>query len=97
MNEIAISRRQRTREIMERHGLTVKKSSRQNFLIELNILTRMLEVAGVDKTTNVIEIGPGIGALTERLAREAKQVLAFEIDGRLLPVPRWKHWPHTIM
>ena len=71
---------------MERHGLTVKKSLGQNFLIEPNILTRMLEVAGVDKTTNVIEIGPGIGALTERLAREAKQVLAFEIDGRLLPV-----------
>ena len=46
----------------------------------------MLEVAGVDKTTNVIEIGPGIGALTERLAREAKQVLAFEIEGRLFSV-----------
>ena len=87
MNEIKdIATPKRTREIMERHGLTVKKSLGQNFLIEPNILTRMLEVAGVDKTTNVIEIGPGIGALTERLAREAKQVLAFEIDGRLLPV-----------
>ena len=87
MNEIKdIATPKRTREIMERYGLTVKKSLGQNFLIEPNILTRMLEVAGVDKTTNVIEIGPGIGALTERLAREAKQVLAFEIDGRLLPV-----------
>lgn len=76
----------RTREIMERHGLTVKKSLGQNFLIEPNILTRMLDVADVDKETNVIEIGPGIGALTERLARAAKKVLAFEIDGRLIPV-----------
>ena len=64
MNEIKdIATPKRTREIMERHGLTVKKSLGQNFLIEPNILTRMLEVAGVDKTTNVIEIGPGIGAL----------------------------------
>lgn len=76
----------RTREIMERHGLTVKKSLGQNFLIEPNILTKMLDVAGVDCDTNVIEIGPGIGALTERLARAAKKVLAFEIDGRLIPV-----------
>lgn len=76
----------RTRDIMERHGLQVKKSLGQNFLIEPNILTKMLDEAGVDADTNVIEIGPGIGALTERLARAAKKVLAFEIDGRLIPV-----------
>ena len=76
----------RTREIMERHGIKVKKSLGQNFLIEPNILTKMLDVADVNKETNVIEIGPGIGALTQRLARAAKKVLAFEIDGRLIPV-----------
>ena len=76
----------RTKEIMDRYGLSVKKSLGQNFLIEPNILTKMLESAGVDKDTNVIEIGPGIGALTERLARAAKEVLAFEIDGRLIPI-----------
>ncbi|MCQ9210133.1 16S rRNA (adenine(1518)-N(6)/adenine(1519)-N(6))-dimethyltransferase RsmA [Granulicatella seriolae] len=76
----------RTKEIMARHGLEVKKSLGQNFLVDSNILTRMLDEAGVSKETNVIEIGPGIGALTERLARAAKKVVAFEIDQRLLPV-----------
>ena len=74
MNKKDIATPKRTREIMERHGLTVKKSLGQNFLIEPNILTRMLEVAGSrqnDKTS--LKSGPGIGALTERLAREAKQ------------------------
>lgn len=76
----------RTKEIMARHGLEVKKSLGQNFLVDSNILTRMLDDVGVSKETNVIEIGPGIGALTERLARAAKKVVAFEIDQRLLPV-----------
>src|SRR5699024_11784808 len=42
--------------------------------------------AGIDKTSSVIEIGPGIGALTEQLLRHAKHVVAFEVDQRLLPV-----------
>lgn len=64
----------------------MKKSLGQNFLIEPNILTKIIDVSDLDKDTNVIEVGPGIGALTERLARVSNQVLAFEIDQRLLPV-----------
>ncbi|QTU82823.1 16S rRNA (adenine(1518)-N(6)/adenine(1519)-N(6))-dimethyltransferase RsmA [Carnobacteriaceae bacterium zg-C25] len=76
----------RTAEIVKKYGLSMKKSLGQNFLIEPNILTKIIEASGIDKQTNVIEVGPGIGALTERIARVANHVLAFEIDQRLLPV-----------
>lgn len=76
----------RTAEIVKKYGLSMKKSLGQNFLIEPNILTKIIDVSELNKDTNVIEVGPGIGALTERLARVSNQVLAFEIDQRLLPV-----------
>jgi 16S rRNA (adenine1518-N6/adenine1519-N6)-dimethyltransferase len=76
----------RTREILKKHGFSFKKSLGQNFLTEPNILRKIVETAAVDKQTNVIEVGPGIGALTEQLAMNAAQVLAFEIDDRLIPV-----------
>lgn len=76
----------RTQEIMAKHGLTFKKSLGQNFLIDPNILRKIVAQAGLTKNSAAIEIGPGIGALTEHLAREAVKVLAFEIDQRLLPV-----------
>lgn len=76
----------RTAEILKTYDLTMKKSLGQNFLIDPNILTRIIDVAQIDKETNVIEVGPGIGALTERLAQIAYHVLSFEIDNRLIPV-----------
>lgn len=76
----------RTKEIMSRHGLTVKKSLGQNFLIDPNILRNIVDQAGLTKESAAIEVGPGIGALTEHLARQSGKVLAFEIDQRLLPV-----------
>lgn len=76
----------RTREILQKHGFSFKKSLGQNFLTEPNILQKIVATAEIDKHTNVIEVGPGIGALTEHLARAAHQVLAFEIDDRLIPV-----------
>ena len=76
----------RTREILQTHGFSFKKSLGQNFLTEPNILQKIVVTAEIDKHTNVIEVGPGIGALTEHLARAAHQVLAFEIDDRLIPV-----------
>ena len=72
--------------ILKKHGFTFKKSLGQNFLIDSNILNRIVDGAGVDKTVGVIEIGPGIGSLTEALAKKAKKVISFEIDGRLLPI-----------
>ena len=76
----------RTKEILAKYGFSLKKSLGQNFLIDPNILRNIISHAGLSEKTGVIEIGPGIGALTEHLARSAGKVVAFEIDGRLLPV-----------
>lgn len=76
----------RTKEILKKHGFSFKKSLGQNFLTEPNILRKIVETATINEDTNVIEVGPGIGALTEQLAQNAAQVLAFEIDDRLIPV-----------
>ncbi|MCP0887274.1 16S rRNA (adenine(1518)-N(6)/adenine(1519)-N(6))-dimethyltransferase RsmA [Ligilactobacillus sp. WILCCON 0076] len=76
----------RTKAIMEAYGLTFKKSLGQNFLTDINVLKKIVSAAQVSTDDDVIEIGPGIGALTEQLAKKAHQVLALEIDERLLPV-----------
>ena len=76
----------RTIEIMQEYGIKMKKSLGQNFLVEPRMLEKMIEAGEVDETTTVIEIGPGIGALTEYLAIHAKEVLAFEIDPRFVSI-----------
>lgn len=87
MNEYReIANPTRTKEILKKHGFTFKKSLGQNFLTEPNILRKIVATAEITKETNVIEVGPGIGALTEHLGQSANQVLAFEIDDRLIPV-----------
>ncbi|MDG3142894.1 16S rRNA (adenine(1518)-N(6)/adenine(1519)-N(6))-dimethyltransferase RsmA [Streptococcus suis] len=75
-----------TKSVLERHGFTFKKSFGQNFLTDTNILQKIVDTAEIDKNVNVIEIGPGIGALTEFLAENAAEVMAFEIDERLVPI-----------
>lgn len=76
----------RTKKILERYNLRAKKSLGQNFIIDTNILENIVDTGSVNENTTVIEIGPGIGALTEQIAKKAKEVLAFEIDDRLIPV-----------
>lgn len=76
----------RTRAILEKYGFSFKKSLGQNFLIDTNILKKIVSFADLEEGSGAIEIGPGIGALTEQLARSAKKVVAFEIDQRLLPI-----------
>lgn len=76
----------RTKEILDKYGFSFKKSLGQNFLIDPNILHKIVSFAGLTEKSGAIEIGPGIGALTEHLARNAGKVVAFEIDQRLLPV-----------
>jgi len=76
----------RTKEILKKYQFTFKKSLGQNFLIDVNILENIIKAAGIDKQSGAIEIGPGIGALTEQLAIHADRVVAYEIDQRLLPV-----------
>ena len=76
----------RTRAILEKYGFSFKKSLGQNFLIDTNILRKIVDFAELTEDSAAIEIGPGIGALTEQLARRSKKVVAFEIDQRLLPI-----------
>ncbi|HER9962233.1 TPA: 16S rRNA (adenine(1518)-N(6)/adenine(1519)-N(6))-dimethyltransferase RsmA [Streptococcus pyogenes] len=75
-----------TKAVLDRHGFTFKKSFGQNFLTDTNILQKIVDTAEIDQNVNVIEIGPGIGALTEFLAENAAEVMAFEIDDRLVPI-----------
>lgn len=89
-----VSTPRRTKEIIERHGFSFKKSLGQNFLIDQNILAKIVGAAGLDKSKGALEIGPGIGALTEKLAREAGRVTAVEIDQRLLPILEEVLAPH---
>ena len=76
----------KTREILDKYGFSFKKSLGQNFLIDTNILRNIVQHSGVHSESGAIEIGPGIGALTEQLAKNCKKVVAFEIDQRLLPI-----------
>ncbi|XEC94995.1 16S rRNA (adenine(1518)-N(6)/adenine(1519)-N(6))-dimethyltransferase RsmA [Paenibacillus tarimensis] len=76
----------RTQEIIRRYGFSFKKSLGQNFLIDQNILQKIVAAAELDETKGALEIGPGIGALTQHLARTADRVTAVEIDQRLIPI-----------
>lgn len=74
------------KEILSRHGFTFSKSLGQNFLINPSVCPRMAEYSGADSGVGVIEIGPGIGVLTNELCKLADKVVAIELDKRLLPV-----------
>ena len=85
-NTPEIGSRTRTRAIMEKYGIHTKKGFGQNFLTDLNVLKNIVSAAEITRDDNVIEIGPGIGALTEQLAQAAGEVLALEIDQELIHV-----------
>lgn len=74
------------KDILSRHGFTFSKSLGQNFLINPSVCPRMAELSGADSGVGVIEIGPGIGVLTNELCQLADKVVAVELDKRLLPV-----------
>ncbi len=74
------------KEILGRHGFTFSKSLGQNFLINPSVCPRMAELSGAAQGVGVIEIGPGIGVLTNELCALADKVVAVELDRRLLPV-----------
>lgn len=74
------------KEIMEKSGFRFSKSLGQNFLIDENILDKMIKGSLIDKDTNIIEIGPGFGTLTQRLLMSAKKVVAIEIDKTAVPI-----------
>ncbi len=78
----------RVRQSMSRHGLHFQKSLGQNFLTDADILEQIVSAAEIDDNTCVLEIGPGAGALTCRLAACAHKVVAVEIDTGLIPLLR---------
>ncbi|WP_305143784.1 rRNA adenine N-6-methyltransferase family protein, partial [Staphylococcus aureus] len=67
----------RTRALLDTYGFNFKKSLVQNFLTVVNLINNIIDASDLDAQTGVIEIGPGMGSLTEQLARHAKRVLAF--------------------
>ncbi|QVI34424.1 16S rRNA (adenine(1518)-N(6)/adenine(1519)-N(6))-dimethyltransferase [Lacticaseibacillus chiayiensis] len=75
-----------TNAILKRHGFHMRKGLGQNFLTDPNILQKIVAAADLSPQDDVIEIGPGIGALTQFLADSAHHVVALEIDERLLPI-----------
>lgn len=77
-----------TQEILHRHDFHFRKKYGQNFLIRPEILSDIADGADVTEDDTVIEIGPGIGALTRVLAQRAGRVIAIEVDDRLIPILR---------
>lgn len=75
-----------TTEILKAHNISARKKYGQNFLINRNILEGIISAAKIDDTDNVLEIGPGLGVLTQYLCKNAKKVVAVEIDSDLIPV-----------
>ncbi|TBL69011.1 16S rRNA (adenine(1518)-N(6)/adenine(1519)-N(6))-dimethyltransferase RsmA [Paenibacillus thalictri] len=76
----------RTQELIRKYGIVLKKSLGQNFLVDQNILHKIVSAAHLDVQKGALEIGPGIGALTQHLAVQAGKVVAVEIDQRLIPI-----------
>ncbi len=75
-----------TIEILKKYNFNFQKRFGQNFLIDSNILTKIVESAEVTKEDFVLEIGPGIGTMTQYLAESAREVVAVEIDKSLIPI-----------
>lgn len=75
-----------TKDILAEEGFRIKKHFGQNFLVDKNILQKIVKDSGITNGTDVIEIGPGFGALTEVLLSFSQRVLAYEIDKDLIPI-----------
>ena len=75
-----------TIEVIQKYGFAFQKKFGQNFLIDTRVLDKIIAAAGVTKEDMVLEIGPGIGTMTQRLAEAAGRVVAVEIDTNLIPI-----------
>ena len=74
------------RDLLARHGFHFSKSMGQNFLIDTHVLDKIIRAAEITKDDFVLEIGPGIGTMTQYLAQAAREVVAVEIDKALIPI-----------
>ena len=81
-----LSSHKATKEVVQKHNFKFSKSLGQNFLIDTNVIDRILEGARVTEGDYVIEVGPGIGTLTKEMGRTAEKVVAIEIDKTLIPI-----------
>ena len=77
-----------TIEVLKDTGFSFKKSLGQNFLIDESVLRKIIDAACLTKDDCVLEIGPGIGTMTEALSEAAGRVIAVELDNRLIPILR---------
>ncbi len=77
---------QNTIAVLQKYNFNFQKKFGQNFLIDTNVLNRIIASAGITKEDCVLEIGPGIGTMTQYLAESAREVVAVEIDKVLIPI-----------
>lgn len=77
---------QNTIAVLQKHHFSIQKKYGQNFLIDTRVLDRILQAAQITREDFVLEIGPGLGTLTQRLAERAGEVVAVEIDRNLIPI-----------
>ena len=77
---------QKTIEIIQKYEFAFQKKFGQNFLIDTHVLEKIIAAAGVTEDDCVLEIGPGIGTMTQYLAEHARSVVAVEIDKNLIPI-----------
>lgn len=81
-----LSNPQETIKVIQENNFTFHKKYGQNFLIDSHVIDKIIAAAEIDKDTKVLEIGPGIGTLTQYLAEAAEEVVAVEIDDKLIPI-----------
>ena len=77
---------QQLKELLARHGFHFSKAKGQNFLIQSWVPRQIVEYAEIDKSCGVLEIGPGVGPLTQQLCLAAGKVAALEVDKTLRPI-----------
>ncbi|MCI9216422.1 MAG: 16S rRNA (adenine(1518)-N(6)/adenine(1519)-N(6))-dimethyltransferase RsmA [Dorea sp.] len=86
MSKPMLGNPQNTIEILQRYQFTFQKKFGQNFLIDTHVLDKIIRAADITKEDLVLEIGPGIGTMTQYLSGAARQVIAVEIDKNLIPI-----------
>ena len=86
MKEPTLGNPQNTIEVLQKYNFVFQKKFGQNFLIDTHVLDKIIAAAEITKDDFVLEIGPGIGTMTQYLAEAAREVAAVEIDTTLIPI-----------
>ena len=86
MKEPTLGNPQNTIQVLQKYNFNFQKKFGQNFLIDTHVLDKIISAAGITKDDFVLEIGPGIGTMTQYLACAAREVVAVEIDKNLIPI-----------